>query len=96
MKRWKKRLFWVGGAVLCPAALYFLTAPFMLDILWARYWEPKIRAGAYKASFSWKFYAPARAAVTRHWLGRRAYNIYCYDVCHMGLLMPMEVSHDEE
>jgi|GEM_PF-5929436 len=84
MKRWKKRLFWIYGTAVGFVVLYFLTAPFVLDYLW----KPNVE------SSSWKLYAPARAAVTRDWFGRRAYDFYCYDICHMGLMMPMEVSHD--
>jgi hypothetical protein len=90
MTRLKKKLLWIGIAVTCPVALYFLTAPFMLDILWFRSWEPNIKGHAYETSISWKFYAPARAAVTKDWLGRGAYYFYCYNICRMGLLMPME------
>ncbi|MGD1086310.1 MAG: hypothetical protein ABSA47_16360 [Verrucomicrobiota bacterium] len=77
-------------------ALYFLTAPFMLDVLWTRQWEPNVKDSAYEKTASWNLYAPARAAITADWFGRRLYDGYCYDVCRMGLLMPMEVSKDDK
>ena len=92
MTRLKKRLHWIGIAVCCPVALYFLTAPFILDYLELKYWDPASRDCV--KTWSWKLYAPARAAVTRDWFGRGAYDFYCYDICRMGLLMPMEVSKD--
>ncbi|MGZ4973648.1 MAG: hypothetical protein ACXWDN_12885 [Limisphaerales bacterium] len=66
----------------------------MIDALWRWSWEPKIKGRAYQTSFSWKFYGPAEAAITRVWFGRDAYDYYCYSICHMGLLMPMEPSDD--
>jgi len=83
-------------AVPCIVALYFLTAPIMLDILWMQSWELKSEERTYTKTVSWNFYAPARAAITRVWFGRDFYDWYCYKVCHMKLLMPREVSRASE
>jgi hypothetical protein len=90
--RWKKPMLWIGIAIASPVVVYFLTAPFMLDTLWFRCWQPKLKGRAYENTVSWKIYAPARAAVTREWAGRDIYDWYCYDVCKMQILMPMESS----
>ena len=94
--RWKKRLLWICIVIASPVVLYFLTAPFILDILWTRSWEPNLKGHAYETSISWELYAPARAAVTRVWFGRGTYDYYCYNICHMGLLMGMEESEDDK
>ena len=82
----------VLGAVPCIIALYFLTAPLMLDILWTKSWHPRLKDRAYTKTWSWRFYTPATAAITRDWSGRDLYDWYCYRVCHMGLLLTMEAS----
>ena len=65
----------------------------MLDILWTKRWEPNLKNHAYTTTASWKFYGPARSAITRDWFGRDFYDAYCYRVCHMNFLMGMEIHH---
>jgi hypothetical protein len=67
MKPWKKKSLWIGGAMLCPVAVYFLTAPFMLDYLDVEVWQPQ--GSGTRAHVFMEIYAPARAAVTRDWFG---------------------------
>jgi len=90
--RLTKLAMWLVGF---PPAVYFPTAPAMLDLLWDTKWSLNLKGHLYKQTWSWKFYAPARAAITRDWFGRPFYDDYCYDICHLQLLMPMEVGHDE-
>jgi len=87
------RLVFLFGAL--AVAVYFLTAPLMLDILWKRSWELNVKSKSYEKTCSWRFYAPARAAITRDWFGRDFYDGYCYKVCGMRLLMPMDVAQDK-
>jgi len=68
--RMKKIISVVAGAVFAFTALYFLTAPFMLDVLWNRQWEPNVKGNADTMTASWEFYGPARAAITADWFGR--------------------------
>jgi hypothetical protein len=93
--RGKKLIVVSGWSFVFFVALYFLTAPFMVDVLWTKRWEPNLKNGAYTTTVSWKFYAPARSAIASDWFGRNLYDGYCYQVCRMKLLLPMEFSHGE-
>ena len=76
-----KKIRLLGLNVGCLAALYVLTAPMILDRTYQRDWS------------RW-FYAPVRLAIQKDWFGRDIVHWYCYDVCRMGLLLPLE-THDE-
>lgn len=68
--------------IACLVLLYVLTAPFVLD-------------KAYKESWPKIFYAPVIAAIQKDWFGRGMAQWYCYDVCEMELMFPLEVVHNK-
>jgi hypothetical protein len=76
MKR-TKTIRLLGLAFGCLVILYVLTAPFVLD-------------RTYQSPWSKTFYAPVRFGIQKDWFGRGIVHWYCYDVCRMGLLLPLE------
>ena len=62
--------------------LYALTAPFILPI-------------AYFSKVGKFVYKPVILAIRKDWFGRDVVFWYCYDVCHMDLLIPIEPNKDE-
>lgn len=78
----KKRLRWIVIGIVCLVLLYVLTAPFVLD-------------KTYKESWPKTFYAPVIASIQNEWFGRGIAQWYCYDVCEMELMLPLEVVHNK-
>jgi hypothetical protein len=67
----------IGLGLGCVAAIYVLTASMMLDRTYPSRWSNML-------------YAPGRLAIQKDWLGRGIVQWYCYDVCRMRLLLPLE------
>ena len=57
--------------------LYVLTAPFIFPTV-------------HKTRIGHVFYRPIALSLEKKWFGRDIMWWYCYDLCHMSLLLPIE------
>jgi hypothetical protein len=78
----KRRVILIGGICCLVFAVYFLTAPFVLPHVIHR---PIMRA----------FYSPVIHSIEEHWFGCEVVRWYCFDVCHMKLLMPLQYGPED-
>ncbi len=70
----------IGFVVFC--SVYVLSAPLFLPI-------------ADGARVGRALYAPVTYLLMKTWPGRTVFRWYCYDVCKMTLILPIEVSGNE-
>jgi len=78
----KRRTVWIGVVFCSLIAAYFLTTPFILPRVIDR---PAARI----------FYSPMIHGIEDYWFGCGFFRWYCFDVCHMRLLMKLEFGKDD-
>jgi len=78
--------FWLKKIpLICIVLLFFYvaTAPFVLPV-------------AYSSKPGRCVYKPVILAIQKDWFGRGVVFWYCYDVCHMDLLIPIEPNSEDK
>jgi hypothetical protein len=73
----KRTACWIGIGISSLVALYFLTTPLILPRV---IHQPVLRV----------VYSPVIHGIEDEWFGCEFFRWYCFDVCHMQLLMMFE------
>jgi len=80
--KFKRGAFWIGIGFSSLIALYFLTTPIILPRV---IHQPVMRV----------IYSPMIHGIQDDWFGCGLFRWYCFDVCHMQLLMIFEMPKTE-